>query len=201
MFRTLLAAFCVTVFSFSSASAQSTEGISLDANGQLVGKALVTGEETPVEAKVTIAKDGVVLDTVQAKEDGSFSFANLEPGTYNMYGSAANFVGAQTVDVLPYSGGGCSSCSLGMNSYSSASYDTYASAPVSACSSCSPCGGCGGRGGLFGGRLLGGGGFGGGLGGGGGLLGGGGGGLFSSRLFRLGAIGGVVAIATSSPDN
>lgn len=205
MFRSFFAAICVAVLSVSTVNAQSSEGISLDSDGQFVGKAFVAGEDTPVEAKITMAKDGVVVDTVKAKEDGSFSFANLEPGTYNMYGTSANYVGAQTIDVLPYSGGGCSSCDMGMNTYSTASYDTYASAPVSACSSCSPCGGCGG-GRLFGGRLLGGGGFGGGGGlfggGGGGLFGGGGGGLLGgSRLLRLGAIGGVIAIATSSPDN
>lgn len=178
----------------------SATAVSLDQEGNLVGIAFVNGEEkTPIgEAKVTIANaDGVVVDSVTADEDGSFAFTSIAPGTYNMYGTAANYVGAQTYDVLPYSSGGCSSCDLGMTTYAPQSYDTFASAP---CSSCAPArvsscgGGCGG-GGLFGG---------GGFGGGGGLLGGGGGGLLGgSRFLRFAAIGGVVAIATSdsSPDN
>ena len=175
--------------------APSATSVSLDQEGKLVGNAFVAGKETPLEAKVTLANsEGVVVDSVTAKEDGSFAFTSVAPGSYNMYGSAASFVGAQTFDVLPHSSGGCSSCSLGLTEYAPEVYETYSSAPVSACGACnaapvSPCGCGGGSRGLFGG-------------GGGGLLGGGGGGgLFSSRLVRLGAIGGVVAIATSDDDD
>jgi len=179
--------------------------VALNEEGQLVGSAFVAGEETPLKAKMTLAtQDGVVIDTVEAKEDGSFAFASVAPGTYNMYGSSANYVAAQTFDVLPAGGGGCSACSVGMTSYSPTVYESYASAPVSSCGTCGGCG-CGG-GGLFGGGGIGGrlggrlgGGFGG---GGGGLLGGGGGGLLGGAggLARLGLIGGVVAIATSGDD-
>ena len=176
------------------AEKNSATSVALDNEGNLVGKAFVAADsKTPLEAKVTIANaEGVVVDTVVAGEDGAFAFANVAPGTYNMYGATSNYVGAQTYDVLPYSGSGCSSCDLGLSTYQEPVYETYASAPCSSCSAApvSPCGcGGGGGGGFFGG-------------GGGGLLGGGGGGgLFSSRLVRLGALGGVVAIATSSDDD
>ena len=170
----------------------SSTTVSLDNEGNLLGKAFVAGEETPLEAKVTIANsEGVVVDSVVSQEDGSFAFTNVAPGTYNMYGASSNYVAAQTFDVLPHSGGtGCSSCDLGLTSYSEPVYETYASAPCGSCSAApSPCG-CGGGGGGLIGR------------GGGGLLGGGGGGgLLSSRLVRFGAIGGIVAIATSDDDD
>lgn len=167
----------------------SSTSIALNQEGQLIGNAFVAGEEkTPLEAKVTLANsDGVVVDTVVAEEDGSFAFTSVAPGSYNMYGSAASYVGAQAIDVVPYSTGGCSSCDLGLNSYSTDTYETYTQAPVSSCGSCSAapscgCGGGGGRG-LFSGG-----------GGGGGLLGG-------SRFLRFAAIGGIVAIATSDDDD
>ena len=171
----------------------SSKTVSLDNEGNLLGKAFVAGEETPLEAKVTIANsEGVVVDSVVSQEDGSFAFTNVAPGTYNMYGASSNYVAAQTFDVLPHSGGtGCSSCDLGLTSYSEPVYETYASAPCGSCSAApSPCG-CGGGGG---GGLIG-------RGGGGLLGGGGGGGLLSSRLVRFGAIGGIVAIATSDDDD
>ena len=179
------------VESLGEAEKASATSVSLDNEGNLLGKAFVAGEETPLEAKVTIANsEGVVVDSVVAQEDGSFAFTNVAPGSYNMYGATSSYIGAQTYDVVPYSGGtGCSSCDLGLTSYSEPVYETYASAPCGSCSAApSPCG-CGGGGG---GGLLG---------GGGGLLGGGGGGLFSNRLVRLGAIGGIVAIATSGDDD
>ena len=164
----------------------SATSIALNQEGQLIGNAFVAGEEkTPLEAKVTLANsDGVVVDTVVAEEDGSFAFTSVAPGSYNMYGSAASYVGAQAIDVVPYSTGGCSSCDLGLNSYSTDTYETYTQAPVSSCGSCSAapsCGCGGGGGGLF-------------SGGGGGLLGG-------SRFLRFAAIGGIVAIATSDDDD
>ena len=83
-------------------------------------------------------------------------------------------------------GTGCSTCSLGLQSTSQAVYqDTPVyDAPVSACGSCG--GGC---------STCGGGGFGGGGGIGGGRL------LGNRRLLRLGAIGGIVAIAVSDNDD
>ena len=117
---------------------KSVTSVSLDKEGNLLGKTFIAGEKTPLEAKVTIANsEGVVVDTVVAQEDGSFAFTSVAPGTYNMYGSAAalsqgsgttvsgfapssssssSFVGAQTFDVVPFSGGsGCSSCDLGLS--------------------------------------------------------------------------------------
>jgi len=179
----------------------SATSVALDQEGQLIGSVFVAGDErSPLEAKVTLANsDGVVVDTVVAEEDGSFAFTSVAPGSYNMYGSSASYVGAQAIDVVPHSTGGCSACNLAMNTYSTDTYETYAQAPVSSCGSCSaaPTCGCGGGSrGLFGG-------------GGGGFLGGGGGGglLGGSRFLRFAALGGVVAIATSggdddaSPDN
>ena len=171
-------------------TADSATAVSLDEEGQLLGKAFVAGEETPLEAKVTISNsEGIVVDTVQAQEDGSFAFASIAPGTYNMYASAANYAAAQEFDVVPFSGGsGCSTCDLGLTSFEQPVYETFSNAPVSACSACSAppvsscgCGG-GGGGGLFSG-------------------GGGGGGLLRNPIVRLGAIGGIIAIATGDDDD
>jgi len=171
----------------------SATSVALDQEGRLIGSAFVAGDErSPLEAKVTLANsDGVVVDTVVAGEDGAFAFANVALGSYNMYGASASYVGAQAIDVVPHAAGGCSTCGLAMNAFSTNAYETYTQAPVSSC-------GCGG-----GSRSL----FGGG-GGGGFLSGGGGGGLLGgSRFLRFAALGGVVAIATSggdddaSPDN
>ena len=154
--------------------------VKLTEEGKLVGKAFakVDGEAKPLEAKVTLSRNGVVIDSVTAKEDGSFAFSNVEPGAYQMFGSADGYVGGSSYDVQSCSSGGCSSANLGLQADTGMAYDNYSAAP---CSSC---------GGGFGG----GGGFGSGI-GRGGLLG-------NRRLLRLGLIGSVVAIATSdsSPD-
>ena len=164
--------------------------IEVNEDGSLTGNVFkkVAGEETPVDAKVTLTSDGVVIDAVQA-ENGSFSFANIAPGAYTLTGMTQGYAGGQSYDVAPYAGTGCSSCNLGLQSTSAPVYQDAPiyDAPVSACSSCaSTCGSCGG------------GGFGGG-GGGGGF---GGGGLLSGRnLLRAGLIGGVIAIAVSDDDD
>ena len=202
---TLMGLVCCLAFGTTNLNAQekaiSPTSAILNADGELVGKAFakVDGNDQPIEAKITLTKDGVVVKSVYAKEDGSFAFPSVEPGVYNMYGSAASYVGAAAVTVAPATQScGCQPVNLGLNTCSANSYSTFSSAPASACG-----GGCGGGrlfggfgGGGFGGGGLfsGGGGFGSGF-GGGGLLGG------SSRLLRLGAIGGIVAIAVSSPDN
>ena len=153
----------------------------LDADGNLVGKVFAKeeGDTAPLSGSVTLSREGVVIDTVKADEDGVFSFANVEPGAYTMYGTAPGYVGSQTYDIGGYSDAGYSTADLGLSAYSpAASYESYSAAPCSSCaSSCSTCG-------------AGGGGFGG---GGGGL---GGGGLLGPRpLLRLGLIGGAVGIA------
>ena len=157
----------------------------LTEEGELVGKAVATpedGEQSPVAAKVTLEKDGIILDSVDADEEGSFAFANIAPGTYQLYGSTGDFYGAQEVVVDSFAPAStCSSCQLDL-------------APAAPCQSCSAlpaasCGTCGGGCGCGGGA------------GGGFFGGGGGGGLLSSRIVRLGAIGGIVAIATSDDDD
>ncbi len=216
---TFLALGCLCAFTACTVDAQEADSqselspasVTLNADGELVGNAVanVNGEAQPVEAKITILKDGVVVDSIFAQEDGSFAFPSVAPGVYNMYGAAANFAGGAAVTVLPSSAPTSAPLTLGLSSASSASYAGFAQAscgscapaPVSSCGCSTGCGGgCGG--GVFGGGGLvgGGGGFvGGGIGGGG--LTGGAGGLLSSRLVRFGLIGGVVAIATDDDDD
>jgi len=125
--------------------APSIEKIEINQDGSLTGKvyAKVASEETPVEAKVTLAKDGVVIEAVQT-ENGSFSFANIAPGAYTLIGSAQGFSGAQSYDVAPYAGAGCS-CNLGLQSTSNVVYQNSPvyDAPASASTSCTTCGGGG----------------------------------------------------------
>jgi len=158
-------------------------------DGVLKGNVFTTDEgvKTPISAKVTLSSDGVVVDTVEADETGSFAFQGIEPGSYQLLGSADGFVGGQAFDVQPFAGsvdgGGCSACSLGLQSVEAPFQETVYQAPASACGCNTGCSACGG-------------------GGGGGLLGGGGGGLLNSRrLLGLGAIGGIVAIAVSDDDD
>ena len=210
MFRKVLSLTCCASLAFLSGTATAQEAdqsaeaavaevvtvsttATLDADGNLVGKVFAKddSEQTPLSGSVTLSREGVVIGTVASDEDGVFSFANVEPGTYTMYGTAPGYVGSQSYDVGGYSDAGYSSAGLGLDTYSpAASYDSYAAAPCSSCSSCSTCGG-------------GGGGF-----GGGGGIGGGGGGLLGPRPFlRLGLIGGAIGIAVgtsgddASPDD
>jgi len=186
-----------------AAVAPAIEKVEVNQDGSLTGKvfAKVSGQETPVDAKVTLASEGVVIEAVQT-ENGSFSFANIAPGSYTLTGSTPGFAGGQAFDVAPYAGTGCSSCSLGLQSTSAPVYQSSPvyDAPVSACQSCgSACGGS-----ACGGSVSGGGGFGGGGGGFGGGFGGGrllGGRLGGRGLLRAGLIGGVVAIAVSDDDD
>ncbi len=204
IFRTLALGCCVATSTFSLSFAQETAAtpagiastvvdtqpsVASVTDGVLRGKVFsdVEGVRKPLDAKITLSSEGVVLDTVKADEDGLFSFQGVEPGAYQLFGSADGFVGGETYDVQPHSGeaGGCSACNLSLQSDATPCSQTVYQAPASACS-------CNG-GGLGGGRF-----------GGGGLSGGrlGGGGLFSGRrLLALGVTGGVIAIATSDDDN
>ena len=168
------------------AAIPAVEKIEINQDGSLTGKvfAAVEDENKPVDAKVTLSSEGVVIEAVQA-ENGVFSFANVAPGSYTLTGSAAGFAGGQAYEVAPYAGTGCSSCNLGLHSASDVVYQgsPVYDAPVSACGSCG--GGIGGGGGA---------GFGGGGGIGRRLLGG-------RPLLRAGLIGGVVAIAVSDDDD
>ena len=60
------------------AVAPAVEKVEVNQDGSFSGKvfAKIDNQETPVEAKVTLLSDGVVLDAVQT-ENGSFSFANI----------------------------------------------------------------------------------------------------------------------------
>ena len=173
------------------AAVPAIQKIEVNQDGSLTGKvfATVEDEDKPVDAKVTLSSEGVVIEAVQT-EDGVFSFANIAPGSYTLTGTAAGFAGGQAYEVAPYAGTGCSSCNLGLHSTSDVVHQSSPvyDAPVSACGSCgSTCGSCGGVSG-------GGGGFGGGGGIGRRLLG-------SRPLLRAGLIGGVVAIAVSDNDD
>ena len=180
--------------------------VTLTADGELVGNAIasVDGDKQPVEAKITISKDGVVVDSIYANEDGSFAFPSVAPGVYNMYGAAANYAGAATVTVLPSSAAVSAPMTLGLTTAPVAATAGYAGFAQASCSACAPapvvssCGcstcGCGG-GGLFSGGGFGGGGL---LGGGGGF---GGGLLGGSSALRFAAIGGIVAAIAIDDDD
>jgi hypothetical protein len=167
---------CLAACSVSSAQ----EAVTLQEDGSLAGNAFVTETaEKASEAKMTLTQDGKVVSTVTADEEGNFSFQNIEPGSYEMLGAADPYVGQSSFDVAPYSDGGCSTCSMGLSAQpAEVAYSSCGAAPAQSFSA-APCGSCGG--------------------GGGGI--GGGGGLLSSRLFRLGAIGGIIAVAVSGDDD
>jgi len=205
--------------------AGSTTMLSVD--GRLSGS-VATGNSQVPNAKVSLVSQGKVIDSVTADESGSFSFANVNPGPYQIVGSADGMVGSSALNVAAFADTGAAAPATVMLQASSAQtvYDSYGSTPVSAfstnpvasyntgcgCSACSSapvssCNTCGGGG--IGSRLggnLGGGNFGGGLGGGnfGGGLGGrlGGGLLTSPRGLLLigGLAGGLASIEDSSPD-
>jgi len=199
-------ALCIAFAVCSHSNAQEAETASENKNpvantqdGVLNGKVFVDadGTETPINANVTLSSDGVVIDSVEADKNGAFAFQGIEPGSYQLLGSSDGYIGGQAYDVQPYvgaEGSSCSSCSLGLQS-AEVPHETIYEAPAAACGSCSAAPACG----SCGGGLGGGGGFGG---GGGGLFGGGGGGIFGGRrLLALGAVGGIVAIATSDDDD
>jgi uncharacterized membrane protein YgcG len=170
------------------AAASAQEAITLQEDGSLKGKAFVAATDEAVDAKITLSQDGEVVSTVATDEKGNFSFANVEPGVYNMVGTASPYVGSAAVTVAPYAqDAGCSVCNMGLTEAApEVAYETCGSAPAASC-------GCGG-GGVIGG---GGGGY---AGGGGGLLGGGGG-LLSRPLLGLGVAGGIIAVAVSDDDD
>ncbi len=178
----VLVAFC----SFGSlANAQETETenatptpvkMTLDAGGNLTGKVFadVDGEQQPVEAKLTLIREGVTVKSVYADEQGSFSFGNVAPGKYAVSGSAANYVGLSPVTVVAPAAAPALAPAANNFVLSSPSYGSYA--PSASCSTCS--GGYGG-GGFGGNRFLGG----------------------NRRLLKLGLIGGIVGIAVSGDDD
>lgn len=142
--------------------------VMLNEEGKLVGKAVLAdsakedaARKVASNVKVTLtSEEGKVIETVETKEDGTFAFANVAPGAYQMLGSAEGLVGSQSYDVVGYSNSAVASpCSLNMCGASSdVVYDNYSSAPVSSFSTCNSCNTCGGGlgGGSLGGRLGGG---------------------------------------------
>lgn len=177
-------AFCAMLTVCAAASAQefaepakaSTEPtqVSLNADGELIGRVFadVDGEKKPVEAKMTLIREGVTVKSVYADETGNFSFGNVAPGKYAVSGSAANYVGMQPVAVTAPA----AAAPVAANSFvlSAPSYSSFS--PAASCNSCS------------------GGGYGGGFGGGGRFLGG------NRRLLRLGIIGGIIGGVVGGSD-
>ena len=169
--------------------------VSVNEQGELVGRtsAIINGNEVPIEANITLVSGGVLLAKTVANEDGSFSFPNIYPGDYNIYGCAASYCGDRACTVVTDSDR-FERVHVQMDQTSVCGCNAgYAEAPATS----------------FSGGGFGSGGFssGGGFGGGGGGFGGGGaasgGGVLGSRGFRLLAVGGVataIALGTSDDD-
>ncbi|MEL7498269.1 MAG: hypothetical protein AAFN77_11710 [Planctomycetota bacterium] len=189
MLRTLFSLALVTLFAVTSQAQEVTTAkatskadvkqptkITLDTEGNLIGKVFadINGEKKPIEAKMTLIREGVTVKSVFADEKGSFSFGSVAPGKYTVSGSAANYVGLEPVAVVAPT----PAAPLAQSNNFVLSSPSYRNvAPASSCATCS--GGGGGGGFVGGGRLLGG----------------------NRRLLRLGLIGGVVAIAVSGDDD
>jgi hypothetical protein len=172
-FAALLCCAVLTIATPAFAQETAPEAVAGPVTGSVFAKA--DGEKTPLPtAKLTLSQDGVVIQSVEADEKGTFSFASVEPGTYQMFGSSGEYFGGSDVIV---GSGGVANYDMGLSQ--GVAYDSYAAAPASSCGGgCA--GGCGGGGGF--------------------LRGGRGGGLLRSRFGRLALIGGVVAIATGGED-
>ena len=172
--------------------------VSVNEQGELVGRssAIINGEEVPIEANITLVSGGVLLAKTVANEDGSFSFPNIHPGDYNIYGCAASYCGDRACTVVTDSDR-FEGVHVQMDQTSVCGCNAgYAEAPATSFS-----GGGFGSGGFGSGGFSSGGGFGGGgFGGGGGAAGSGG--VLGSRGFRLLAVGGVAtAIALGASDD
>ena len=189
-------------------TAQATATATLSAEGELTGNVLTTNANQITKvpnAQVSLVSQGKVIDSVTADASGNFSFANVNPGPYQIVGAAAGLVGSQAFDVAPFADAQAVAPGQIMLQQSAPEvmYDSYSSAPVQSLSTgctCSACTGGGLGGGSFGSRLGGGFGgrsFGGGLGSrlGGGLLSG-----PRGLLVAGGVAGGIIAISDSSPD-
>ena len=164
--------------------------VSVNEQGELVGRtsAIINGDEVPIEANITLVSGGVLLAKTVANEDGSFSFPNIHPGDYNIYGCAASYCGDRACTVVTDSDR-FERVHVQMDQTSVCGCNAgYAEAPATSFS-----GGGFGSGGFSSG--------GGGGGGGGGAAGSGG--VLGSRGFRLLAVGGVataIALGTSDDD-
>lgn len=171
----------------------------LSADGELSGNVLQSSADEITQvpnARVSLVSQGKVVDSVLADASGSFSFANINPGPYQIVGAADGLAGAKALMVEPFVANQHSIPSdvVLHRSTPRVMYQTYSHAPVSTFTPQPVTYSYGGGGG--GGRLFGG--F-----GGGGLGGRLGGGLLRSPrgLLVIGGIaGGLAAINDSSPD-
>lgn len=223
---TAIAAVCLIVSPVAGQTSETTNNSAaiamLSANGNLSGNVKSATSEVP-QAKVSLVSQGKVIDSVTTDESGNFSFANVNPGPYQIVGSADGMVGSSALNVAPFAeaAGAAPATVMLQGASADAMYDAYSATPVSSfstnpvasyntggcgCSAAPSCNTCGGGG--LGSRLgnIGGGNFGGGLGGGnfaGGLGGRLGGGLLTSPrgLLLIGGLaGGLASIEDSSPD-
>jgi len=172
--------------------------VAVNERGELVGRttAVVNGDSTPIEANITLVSGGILIGKSVADEDGSFSFSNIMPGEYEIFGCAASYCGQRACNVV--SEGDYDVVQVRMDQSSVCGCNRgYASAPATSFDT--GLGGFSGGSSFSSGASFGGGGFGG---GGGGSAVGGGGGLLGSRGFRLLSVGGVAtAIAVGSSDD
>lgn len=176
----------------------STDTATLSADGNLVGNILANSANEIAKvsnAQVSLVSQGKVIDSVKADEAGNFSFANVNPGPYQIVGSADGLVGSCNVNVTPFDGSQPANPGSVVLTESAPQvvYDSFGTAPVSSFSTGS--GGYAAGGSRLGGRLF-----------GGGRLGGrfGGGRFITSPLGIATAAGlgiGLATIDDASPDN
>ena len=173
---------------------------SVNEQGELVGRtsAVVNGDEVPIEANVTLVSGGVLLAKTVANEDGSFSFPNIHPGEYKIYGCASSFCGDRACTVVSDSAR-YERVQVQLDQTSVCGCNTgYAGAPVASFNGSGFSGGVG-SGSFSSGSSFTGGGFGG---AGGSSAAVGGGGVLGRRGFRLLAVGGIAtAIALGASDD
>ena len=76
--------------------------VSVNAQGELVGqtKASINGDLVPIESNVTLVSGGVLLGKTVTDVDGSFSFSNVVPGNYDIYGCASSYCGQRSCTVV-----------------------------------------------------------------------------------------------------
>ena len=172
--------------------------VSVNAQGELIGMASadVSGESVPIEANISLVSGGVLIGKAVANEDGSFSFPNVLPGDYKVFGCASSYCGQRDCTVVS-KGNCCDVVNVQLDQESVCGCDGgFASAP--AASFGNNAGGFASGTSYSSGTSFGGGGFG----GGGAGSAAGGGRLIGTRAFRLLAIGGIAtAIAVGASDD
>lgn len=178
--------------------------IRVNEDGEFVGQtqAYVSGNWLPVEANVALVSNGVLLSKIVAEQDGSFSFPDIAPGSYTVYGTASSYCGQRAVTVLPERGccncgdlNRCDNVGLGLTQDSGGScYSDLASAPAATFSQ-----GTGFVGGFTGSPIVSSGGFfsGGGIATGGGVASG----VSGLRLLAVGGIATAIAVGGGDDDD